>query len=209
MTIQPGQAWGRRVPRPPDLEIVDGDAELGAALSGRHERPIAVVSGDLARTVGVDRGNRRSPVTNETINRFTIDLIEVFTDGAAAPIIACAHVVVRAPWYRAHWLRGPILAVMNAEFIGEWDLAPRGHPNDGRVEVIEVDAAMTLRDRLAARRRIRTGTHVPHPRISTRSVRSASWTFDRPLEVIIDGRRAGRASALSVKVIADAASIHA
>ena len=81
---------------------------------------------------------------------------------------------------------------MNAEFIGEWDIAPRGHPNDGRAEVFDVDASMSVRERLAARRRLPTGTHVPHPKIRTRSIRSDVWQFERPLEVTVDGRRVGR-----------------
>jgi diacylglycerol kinase family enzyme len=98
---------------------------------------------------------------------------------------------------------------MNAEFIGEWDVAPRGHPNDGRMEVFDVDASMTVRDRIAARRRLRTGTHVPHPRVSTRSVRRGAWSFARPLEVVVDGRRIGRASSLAIDVVPDAAIVYA
>lgn len=209
MTIEPGRAWGRAVPRPPDLEVVHGDAELAAALSQRRGRPVAVGSGDLARTLGVAPDGAGTDPTRQTVNEFPVDLLEVSLDGGRDPVIACAHVVARAPWYRAHWLRGPILVVMNAEFIGEWDIAPRGHPNDGRAEVVEVDASMPLRERFAARRRLATGTHVPHPLIATRSIRAESWTFERPLEVLADGRRIGRASALSVTVIPDAALVHA
>jgi hypothetical protein len=75
--------------------------------------------------------------------------------------------------------------------------------------VVEVDASMPLRERFAARRRLATGTHVPHPLIATRSIRTGSWTFERPLEVLADGRRIGRTSALSVTVIPDAAFVHA
>jgi len=188
---------------------VHGDAELAAAISLRRERPIAVASGDLARTIGVGQGGGGSIATRQTINEFPVDLLEVHLDDARDPIIACAHVIAREPWYRAHWLRGRILVVMNAEFIGEWDIAPRGHPNDGRAEVVEVESSMSLRDRLAARRRLPTGAHVPHPHIATRSIRTGTWTFERPLEVLADGRRIGAASTLSVKVIADAALVHA
>jgi diacylglycerol kinase family enzyme len=147
--------------------------------------------------------------TRPTVNEYLIDLLEVRLDGAEEPIIACAHVVARSPWGIGHWLRGRILVVMNAEFIGEWDIAPRGHPNDGRVEVVDVDAAMTARERLGARRRLPTGTHVPHPSITTRSVKTGSWQFERPLDVVADGRRVARASSLSIDVLADAATVYA
>ncbi len=147
--------------------------------------------------------------TRTTINEYPIDLLEVRLDGAAEPIVACAHVIARSPWSRGHWLRGRILVVMNAEFIGDWDIAPRGHPNDGRAEVVDVDASMSVRERLIARRRLPAGAHVPHPSIATRSVRTESWQFERPLDVVVDGRRVDRASTLSIVVRADAATVYA
>ena len=204
MTIRPGAPWGHEVARPDGLVTVDGDRSLVAALARADRPPVAVASGDLARTLGVMSLGHRS-----TVNEFPIDLLHVRLDDAGEPIVACAHVVARSPLGRGHWCRGPILAVMNAEFIGEWDVAPRGHPNDGRAEVFDVDASMSVRHRIAARRRLRTGTHVPHPRVSTRSVRSGTWSFARPLEVVVDGRGVGRASRLAVDVMPDAAIVYA
>ena len=57
--------------------------------------------------------------------------------------------------------------MLNADRIGAWDVAPRAHPNDGQLDVVEVDASMGLRDRWQASRRLATGTHVPHPAIHT------------------------------------------
>jgi hypothetical protein len=204
MTIRPGAPWGREVPRPAGLVVVDDDAALARAIGMSDGPPVAAGSGDLARTLGVTSLDRRS-----TVNEFPIDLLHVRVDDAGEPILACAHVIARSPSSRGHWFRGRILAVMNAEFIGEWDVAPRGHPNDGRMEVFDVDASMTVRDRIAARRRLRTGTHLPHPRVSTRSVRSGAWSFARPLEVVVDGRRIGRASSLAIDVVPDAAIVYA
>ncbi|HUV17792.1 MAG TPA: hypothetical protein VMW33_04860 [Ilumatobacteraceae bacterium] len=209
MTIKPGQAWGRHVPRPPDLVVVHSDGELATAISQERGVPIGVGGGDLARTLGVTSASANTLATRPTVNEYPIDLLQVRLDGAEQPIVACAHVVARSPWGSGHWLRGRILVVMNAEFLGEWDIAPRGHPNDGRVEVVDVDASMSARERLAARRRLPTGTHVPHPGIATASVRVGSWQFDRPLDVVIDGRRVARASRLSIDVLADAATVYA
>jgi len=207
VTIGKGRQWGQQVERPANLVMLDGDRAIAAALrpdDGTHPGPVAPRSGDLARTLGVTSFRQRT-----TMNALPIDLVEVRLDAALQPVIACAHVIARMPSVLGHGWRGPLLAVMNAEFIGTWDVAPRGHPNDGRVEVIEVDAAMTVRERWAARRRLATANHVPHPRITTRSVREATWKFPRPLEVIVDGRRIGRASTLAVVVIADAATVYA
>jgi hypothetical protein len=209
MTIKPGQAWGHPVPRPPELVVVRSDVELAEAMSQERGSPIGVGGGDLARTLGVTSASAGTLASRPTVNEYTIDLLEVRLDGAAEPILACAHVVARSPWGGGHWLRGRILVVMNAEFIGDWDIAPRGHPNDGRIEVVDVDASMSTRERLAARRRLPTGTHVPHPSITTRSMKTGSWQFERPLDVIVDGRRVARASRLSIDVLADAATVYA
>ena len=210
MTIRPGDEWGRLVARPDGLVSVANDREVVEALHRRPASPVEVASGDLARTLGVGASPDASGgrVARSMLNEMPIDLVEVSLDGGE-PVVACAHVVARTPWYRGHWLRGPILAVMNAEFIGQWDVAPRGHPNDGRVEVVEVEPAMPLRHRVAARRRLRSATHLPHPDISTRSVRTHEWSFPQALDVIVDGRRVGRASSVSVRVVADAAVVYA
>lgn len=204
MTIRPGAPWGRELPRPAGLVVADDDAALVRTIGVPDGPPVAAGSGDLARTLGVTSLDHRS-----TLNEFPIDLLHLRLDDAGEPIVACAHVIARSPWSRGHWFRGPILAAMNAEFVGEWDVAPRGHPNDGRMEVFEVDASMSVRDRIAARRRLRTGTHVPHPRVNTRSLRRGTWSFVRPLEVVVDGRRIGRASSLAIEVVPDAATVYA
>ncbi len=209
MTIKPGQAWGLPVPRPSALVVVHSDAELAMALSRQPGTPLGVGGGDLARTLGVTSASSRTMSTRETVNEYLIDLLEVRLDDAEEPITAVAHVVARAPSSSGRWLRGRILAVMNAEFIGAWDVAPRGHPNDGRVEVFDIDASMSVRERLAARRRLPTGTHVPHPRIGTRSVRTGTWQFESRLDIVVDGRHLGRASSLSIDVVADAATVYA
>ncbi len=203
MTIEKGQPWGAEVPRPDDLRTADGDAELAAALSAGDAAPVAVATGDMHRTVGA-----RSVGDRKTLMALPLDLVVVtLDDGAARP--AVAHVVAREPWWRGGWWRGPVLAVMNAEFLGEWDVAPRGHPNDGRVETQLAAPSMSIRDRWQARRRLGQGTHVPHPDIATRSVRSATWTFDHGLVVVIDGQVAGRSRSVAVEVRPDAGTLHA
>ncbi len=205
MTIEKGATWGSEVPRPQQLTIVDDDrAAVGAltATEGPGDRQmVALRGGDLARTMGA-----RGPGDRDRLIEFPVDLIEVRLDDAES-ITALAHVVARSPVRRGSWWRGPLLAVMNAEFLGDHDVAPRGHPNDGRVETFLVDPAMSIRQRLAARRRLATGTHVPHPLITTRSVRTARWTFARDVAVFVDHEPAGRARSIEVIVQPDAVTV--
>lgn len=206
MTIGRGGAWGREVEPPADLVVARDDADLAARLERRRTdataAPVAVRSGDLARTLGSASVDGRS-----TLNELPIDMVTVRLGELEVP--ACAHVVIRSPWWRGGWLRGRTVVVMNAEFIGDWDVAPRGHPNDGRVEVFEVDARFGIRQRIAARRRARTATHVPHPLITTRSVRAADWSFESPMTVLVDGVRIGAGREIAVTVVADAALVYA
>ena len=207
MPIRKGESWGRSVDRPEGLVTLSTDADVAASVSvqGTEQSgpPIFVGEGDLARTLGA------GPPDRVRLSELPIDLVDVRLDGAELAIPACAHVVMRSPWWRGGWLRGPIVLVMNAEFLGRWDVAPRGHPNDGRVEVVAAGPELSVRQRIAAWRRLPTASHVPHPAISTRSVKRDRWAFRRPVAVSVDGRAMGRASTVEVDVIADAGIVHA
>jgi hypothetical protein len=184
------------------LRLADSDSALAAILSDGSGLPVAVTGGDLFRTLGA-----RPVADRDELMAFPIDLIDVSLDQDQT-VVAVAHVVARLSARRGGAWRGPVLAVMNAEFIGEYDVAPRGHPNDGRVETLEVTASMSVRQRWESRRRLRNATHLPHPAISTRSVRAATFDFDVELEVFADGRLVGTARSIAVAVRPDAAVVH-
>ena len=203
MTIEKGVPWGREVERPVDLRVVDGDAALAAAVERGGLRPVAVRGGDLARTINA------APIADRTrLMALPIDLVEVRLDGSD-PLVACAHVVVHAPWWRGGWLRERVLVALNAEYLGGRDLAPRGHPDDGRVEVLECSASMGVRQRLTAERRSRRGAHLPHPDLRMRSTDAARWELERAGVVRVDGRRVGRARTIELRVRPDAAVLYA
>ena len=97
---------------------------------------------------------------------------------------------------------------MNVDHLGDWNVAPRAHPNDGKFDVIEVDREMTVRERIQARGRLAQGTHLPHPRIATRTGIEANWHFERPQQLWIDGVRSGSVLDLSVEIEPDRFAIH-
>lgn len=103
-----------------------------------------------------------------------VDLMRVtveMSDGSHVVLPAVAHVCVGRFGARAGF-RG----VVNAGFVDGLNLAPRGHPGDGRVELVTMDAKIPWRQRRMARRRAVTGTHVPHPRIHVTPVEA--WCSD-------------------------------
>lgn len=198
MTIEKGEPWGRPGPLPPGGVLVRSDAEASALigrarLEQRDVPTLGLLAGDLCRTVG-GRGDEDRLRSAEAMT-LPVDLGTVLVDGHLHHFVA--HLVLRRSW----WL-GPVVAVMNAEWLGRWDIAPRSHPNDGRLDVFEGDPS--LDDRLKARSRLPSGTHVPHPDIRERRVAEVQFDLPRPTPVWLDGVRLGPARTLSIRIEPDA-----
>lgn len=203
MVIHKGEPWGTTVPRPDGLMVVGSDHELATWLAGGRGVPVAVSAGDVHRTLGAPTD--ASAGTTPEVRRVEMDALRCELDGIE--LVAVAHVVARRGGPTGWW-HGPIHSVCNTQFIGRWDVAPRGHPNDARAEVLEVHADMPARQRLEAWRRLPTARHVPHPSIRSTHGSSAGWEFERPLDVYVDGRRHRRVRSLRVTVEPDAYELH-
>ena len=196
MPISKGEPWGSPGALPDDGVVVASDAEAAAVLAAarRNGRPfptLGLTGGDLCRTLG-GRGSLSTVVR--------CDLGEALVDGRVRYFVA--HVVVRG---RTLW-RGSAVAVMNAQYVGEWDVAPRAHPGDGKLDVVEVAPSLSLADRLKARRRLPLGTHVPHPSITTRQVPAVQLDV-AGRRVLLDGVAVDAAKALSIRVEPDALTV--
>ena len=137
-------------------------------------------------------------VTHPADSKVTLDAMRGMLDDGQ-PTWGVAHVVARR-----QWLGGEVVMVMNAQFYGQFDVAPRSHPNDGKLDVVRVDPAMGMRERLQARQRARLGTHLPHRRLSSQSLAELDLSFERPMVVWIDGVRVGSATRLRVGAEPDA-----
>ncbi|MCY4664502.1 MAG: hypothetical protein OXC00_07550 [Acidimicrobiaceae bacterium] len=175
----------------------DGDTAAGriVAEARRNNRaipPVVLAGGDLARTLGLApvraASSQPAPASGA---RFAIDVGAALVDGRLHWFVA--HLVARRSWWR-----GRLLVAANASFIGRWNAAPRSHPGDGRLDVFDADPP--LRVRLAARRRLPSGTHVPHPEITQRRASASQFDLDPALDVYLDGVRLPRARALSLRV---------
>ena len=109
---------------------------------------------------------------------------------------------------RNGWWRGALLGVVNCAYIGEWNVAPRAHPNDGRFDIVEVSPTMSVRQRFQARRRLPHANHLPHPAITTRTAEHELWTFDEPRHLYVDGVPRSRCSRLEITISPDHFAIH-
>lgn len=205
MTIAKGQPWGAPGRLPDGARVARSDAEASGGLEreryeGRPFSPFGLLGGDLARTAGAP-GDPDRLGSGEAV-RLPIDVGEVLLDGRLHLFVA--HTVVRSrSWRRA-------VVAMNAQWLspgrlGALNAAPRAHPDDGLLDILDAD--LEWADLPKVLRRARLGAHLPHPRIATH--RGAAWQteLDRPLRVWIDGRPAGRARRLAFRVRPDAATI--
>ncbi len=199
MTVRRGEDWGSTGALATGAPVVESDRGLASLCrtDGPMPAEVGLTGGDLARTVGA-RGSPDEIRSGTDRPRLPIDIGIVTVDGTAYPFVA--HVVVRRRWWR-----GRVVVVANAAFLGAWNVAPRSHPNDGRLEVI--DAQLRIGDRLKARRRLLSGSHVPHPDISARSVRELELDIPSGAHVHVDGVDRGPGERLFVEVHPDALTI--
>jgi YegS C-terminal NAD kinase beta sandwich-like domain len=188
VVIQKGQDWGTPGVLPPTAPVARSNAEL-RALVREGARVIGVTGGDLCRTLS---GSGSLSMV------FPIDLCRLTAHGVDELFVA--HCVARNGW-----LHGPITMVMNAQFIGNWDVAPRSHPNDGVVDVLEI--SMGLGDRLKARKRLAIGIHVPHPLIAQRRVSTAEFHLNRPTKIWLDGERVTTLTDFTITVEPDVLTV--
>lgn len=198
MTIRKGEPWGEPGPLPRHGVVVRSDREArevvtAARRAGEPIPPLGLLGGDLCRTLGGTGDEDR--LRSEHAVQLPVDLGAVLLDGRLHWFVA--HLVARRSWWR-----GRIVAAMNAQYLGDWDVAPRGHPNDGRLDLLDADLAFG--QRLLARPRLRSGTHLPHPQIEQRRVSAVQLDLARPTPVHLDGERLDAARTLSIRIEPDA-----
>lgn len=197
MTIEKGATWGTPGVLPGNGVVVRSDGEARAVVEQARRAnepvpPLGLLGGDLCHTVG-GVGDEARLHSTEAV-QLPVDLGAVLVDGRLHWFVA--HLVARKRWWR-----GRLFLAMNAEHIGPWDVAPRSHPNDGVLDTFDV--SMSLSDRLKARARLPTGTHLPHPGITQRRT-SAMQVDVEGLDVWLDGECIGPAKTVSIRVEPDA-----
>lgn len=229
MTIAKGQTWGWRGPLEGDRPVAATDAELAriiasSVLAGEVPEPTGLSGGDLHATLGGGSTSRQP--SDEDAWQYPLDAMVVrwTTDGTTSdPTVAVAHVVAflvpgargtggllsgavrrrrRSPVLRqAPWFDDETLVVANAAFVGDWNIAPRGHPNDGRMEVTR--GRLGPRDRRQLSRRLLAGTHLPHPDLATSRPKMLS-SGRGPWRLFVDGVDTGTVDDFEVELFPDA-----
>jgi hypothetical protein len=210
--IKPGEEWGAPTAAAPDVEIRGDDANLAANLPlGLLVRFVPTDASDLALAVGIDPAALRGVALPLDVMRVTADGREALAVNIVVAGTSPDRLTARSPSFAARVTvdgrpvhDGPATTVVVAvgQFLRGNDVAPRGHPGDGRAEVQVY--AVGRRERRAVRDRLRTGTHVPHPAITQRSGRRIDVVFDTPQPMERDGDAQPPTSEFAIEIVESA-----
>jgi hypothetical protein len=163
---------------------------------------IAITRSSLSRTLGKEGSN----VNSQNMQATPFDLIEVtFVDASMIEqkVLALGYGLLRKSWWR-----GDIVAAMNTSFIGDWDCAPRSHPNDGKFDLLAVSSKMKSTQRLIASRRLKFGTHLPHPQISVKQLTSFEADCSAKPNLYVDNRRFMSVNQCKFRLLPDALTLY-
>lgn len=211
--LRHGEPWGHAATGPPDAEVAGDDVDLAVHATchrGDLLRFRPSPRSDLARALGLGpEGAGATEVEIDTLavgagDRDEVPAVNAVVLGEPPDRLRwstrSARVSMRLdgrPWFGG---RATTVVVANGQFLRGADLVPRGHPGDGWAEVQVY--ALGRHERAAMRRRLPTGTHVPHPRIGAgRARRIEVAILGRPLPLEIDGRRQRRTDRLEVTLV--------
>jgi len=202
VTIAKGRPWGTPGALPDGGVVVHADIEArhvieAARSAGRPLPVLGLLGGDLCRTLGGtgDEGRLRG----EGGVTFPVDLGIVIADGHEYCFVA--HLVARNRW----WTRATL--AMNCQWLGDWNVAPQGHPNDGVLDTFEV--RLRRGERRQVRSRLPLGSHLPHPGIRARRAAEAHWSLDPATPLWLDGERLAGPPVrdLTVRAVPDAVTV--
>jgi hypothetical protein len=208
VTIRKGEAWGAPGSLPADAPVAEDDAQAAAELQRRWgvdgaaptDPPhIGLLGGDLHRTVGEPHHDEHDLRSGQGMC-LPMDAATVRLDGGA-PQVFVAQLIATADRRGRLW-HGRTITVVNGSFAGPYDLGPRAHPNDGRLDL--VDGELPPRQRRMGRRRALTGSHLPHPDLTERRTAHHVVESDRVLHVRLDDVDVGVARRLEITCHPDA-----
>lgn len=195
MTIRAGEPWGSQSVVGDDVVTCLDDAELA-----RSSGDCIVVGGDLWQALGCPP----PPQKGRPCTRVSVDVLICTVDTGAEILVvrAASHVRVGS-WLR----RGRFVCVTNAGFVDRRNIAPRAHPNDGTLHLLELDPGMAWRERVIARHRSLSGTHVPHPDITLATRTEWGTTRTGSEDLVIDNKTIRRWKSVTVTIDPDALSV--
>ena len=199
--IRKGEAWGEPFDDeryPNAVEVTGGDTDLAAAVAAQPGAPIRFTpsrTSDLARALGL-----RGPPTGNTV--LACAAIQLPDGSPAVNAVVFGIAPDKQQWWhrrgrveveiderRVVEARALCVIVANGQYLRGFDVVPRGHPGDGRLEVHVY--ALESRERAAMQHRLTAGRHLPHPHITETSGRRVTVRWDHAVNWEADGQPRG------------------
>lgn len=194
MTIRKGEEWGRRDTTPASFFIAEDDSD---GASQPPHTPFALCRGDMFTALG----QPALPVHHAECTLVPVDAMActiTFLSGETENLRAFSHVTIGS------WWKGRHVIASNSGFLSGMNIAPRSHPNDGEMDIVAIDGNMPLKQRFIARRKAKTGTHVPHPQIAITRSTSVEFVRERRQERLsIDGVAVSQWAKISISIEPD------
>lgn len=207
MTIGRLSPYGTSVVRPQHLGVLRSDREIANDfLTGDQRAFNTVIQGSIAQALGitsnVSESNARALVTHVLIDLLQVEFGTTDRQDQPTSIVVAGSIVLQhRTLFNSH------LIISNSGIVRGRDVLPRAHPNDGYVDVLKIDEAMTTRQRLSAWRRAQTGSHLPHPQIRASRSTEFEWS-GRASRMVADDVTFVGVEWLRCKVLADATSLY-
>lgn len=213
MTISKHGSYGTPVSRPPTLNVLQSDLEIAQHyVSGHTATPCTVTNGSIALSLGISSElNFRDSESNQQMTLVDIDLLQIdfrTRPPSTANSSTSSRIVVAGTIAIQH--RTPLstcLILSNSGILRSRDVLPRAHPNDGFVDVLEVDPKISIRQRAIAWSRSATGSHLPHPNFRVSRSIDFQWSGS-PARMIADGVTYKGVVWLRCTVLADAMKMY-
>jgi hypothetical protein len=160
MTIRKGKNWGTSGTAPTNFPTVKTDSQLAQLPKGTV---CALTGGDLHQSLGspalVVAG---APCTQLDLDAIAVNV--VLENETQQNYIAASRVEINQ--FRPRRLFPTrYVCITNGGIVDGRNITPRAHPNDGILDLMVINKTMTLRQRIGALSKARTGTHIPHPDI--------------------------------------------
>ena len=181
--------WAHQISVDSSFPIAKSDREI-AKLAAAGEKVVRIESGNIFRTLG-GREGRKQPTSLEA-TMCEIDLGKV--QFKKKEFLFASHCSLR----QYHFSTKGVL-VMNSQFYKNRRVSIRGHPSDGKLDVIS--SQLNLRQYMLASKLSESGSHVPHPDIKIKSTDERSFSFERLMRIYADGRLVGRSDEVRISLL--------
>ena len=177
------------------LKIATNDREI-ITLYESGESLIGLQGGDLYKSLG-GSGMVDLEANGSTIG-LKLDLGQLIVEESNYLFASyCKLLKPIKPWSTV-W-------IINSPIIGQRRIAPKSHPGDGWLDVVEF--SVPFRQSLKAYKRSSSGDHLPHPQITTSKKRTITINSKRKRGVVIDGKRIGFRKEISISIIPHAIGV--